>query len=253
MKITILFACLICTSMMCQDLKKKKKSGISYQEIFTVDKDSKERQGYYYKINKFSKDTLAKGKFEQGEQVGVWSFMGEKNSLYLKYDYDQNKLLKHNDKTLGRDSIHVKIGNDFKITIVDNPPIYLGYKNEIKHVIREELKPPTTIFKEAKSGMVVASFEVNQMGEVENFKIESSSNDKINEATVNSIENIKYGWIPASINGVPVISKMYIIYNFNFISDPNNRPKLNFKDKADLIVVNLTYFGVKRERKVYSN
>ena len=62
MRLKILLACLICTSMVGQDLKKKKKSGKNYQELYTVDKHSKERQGYYLKIDKISKDTLVKRK-----------------------------------------------------------------------------------------------------------------------------------------------------------------------------------------------
>lgn len=194
---------------------------------------------------------MVKGNFEQGDKVGVWSFMGEKNSLYLKYDYYQNKLLQNINESSNRDSVQIKIGNEFKLTIVDNLPVYLGYKNEIVRMISKNIKPPKAVFNEVKPGLVIASFEVNEKGETQNFKIENSYNDKINESAKNSIEGIKYGWVPAAINGASVISKMYIIYNFSFISDPNFIPAPSkFNDKDDLIVVNLTYMHVVREKKV---
>ena len=77
------------------------------------------------------------------------------------------------------------------------------------------MKPPSILFQESKSGVVVISFAINQVGEAVNFNIESTFNDKVNESVLNSIEKIKYQWVPAAINGAPVVSKMYVIMDFN--------------------------------------
>ena len=193
------------------------------------------------KINKISKDTLVKGSFEQGKKAGVWSFMGNKNSTYLKYDYDQKELIQNMGQALASDSIQVKLRNEFKLKSIDRPAIFIGYKNEIKDIINEEMNPPPIIIKESKSGMVVISFVVNQIGEAVNFTIESTFNDQINESVLNSVERITYEWVPAAINGASVVSKMYMMFNFSFISYSNIAPKSKFEDKADLIVVDLTY------------
>lgn len=168
------------------------------------------------KISNSSKNTLVKGIFEQGKKVGVWAFMGKGNSIYLKYDYEQREFIQNREETQKSDSIQVKLGNEFKLKSVDNPAIYLGYKNEIKRIINEEMRPTSIIFQEAKSGLVIISFDVNQIGEAVNFNIESAFNDKINKAVLNSFEKIKYGWVSAAINGAPVVSKMYMMLNFNF-------------------------------------
>jgi len=249
MRITLLMVCFICTSMMSQNIKKKKKSGLIYQEVFTFDKNSKERQGYYFKIGKNSKDTVVIGTYEQGKKVGIWSYMGEKNSLYLRYDYEQNKILDNIERTFKKDSVQVKIKGRYRLTKVDCPPMHIGFKNEIKQGLNVEIKPPAAVFQEAKSGIVLASFEVNEKGETFNFNIESSYNEKLNKTIEDSLRPYKYQWIPALVDGEPVVSKMYIMLNFSFISDPNDRTKPQFEDKADLIVVNLTYLGIVRTIK----
>ena len=250
MRITLLLVCFICTSMMSQDLKKKKKSGLIYQEIFTVDKSTKELQGYYFKIGKNSKDTVVIGSYEQGIKAGVWSYMGKKNSLYLRYDYEQDKILDNTERTFNKDSIQVKINGGYRLTKVDCPPIYIGFKNEIKRSLNVDIKPPATVFQEATSGMVLTSFDVNEKGEAVNFKIESSYNEKLNKTIGDSLDAFKYQWVPALVDGEPVVSKMYVMLNFSFILDPDDETKPQFEDKADLIVVNLTYLGIVRTSKL---
>ena len=250
MRITLLLACFICTSMMSQSLKKKKKSSLVYQEIFTIDKSSKERQGYYYKIGKNSKDTVVIGTYDKGRKAGIWSYMGKKNSLYLRYDYEQDKILDNTERTFAKDSIQIKIKGRYHLTKVDCPPIYIGFKNEIKQSLNVEIKPPVTVFQEAKSGMVLTSFEVNEKGEAVNFNIESSYNEKLNKTIEDSLRSYKYQWVPALVNGEPVVSKMYVMFNFSFISDPDDKTEPQFEDMADLIVVNLTYLGIVRTSKL---
>lgn len=256
MRITVILACFICTSMLGQDLKKKKKTEHVYQEIFTIDKKTKEKQGNYVKINNFSKDTLVKGTYEQGKKAGVWSFMDNKNSVYFTYDFDQNKVAENYGNFSYHDSIQVKIGNQFKLTRVGNPAIYLGYRHGIPDVLSKELKPPKSFFSAAKPGMVVVSLEINQKGEMENLKFESSNNDKLHATIENSIKKLTNGWIPASIDGVPVVSKMYIAFNFDFnlLTDPeelkNSKYDDRYKlvDKPDLKVVRMTFMSVVRQR-----
>lgn len=55
MRITLLLACLICTNLIGQELKKKKKTGEIYQEIFTIDKSSKKNKGIISKLIRFQK------------------------------------------------------------------------------------------------------------------------------------------------------------------------------------------------------
>lgn len=230
--------------MVGQQLKKKKDSELFYEESYTVDKSSKKRQGHYVKIDDFSGDTLAKGHFEQDKQVGVWTYMGEANSPFLTFDYDQNKLIKIANKSFGGDSILVKTGAGFKMTAVDHPAIYLGFKNEIERVMKAELKLPPSVFDKAKSGMVMASFEITEKGGAQNFRIETTYDNDINKALTKSIDIIKEGWFPAAVNGVPVVSKMYMMCNFSFVMGSKRPAKLSLLERADLIVVDIVYFGM---------
>ena len=98
--------------------------------------------------------------------------------------------------------------------------------------------------------MVLTSFDVNEKGEAVNFNIESSYNEKLNKTIEDSLRPFKYQWVPALVNGEPVVSKMYVMLNFSFISDPDDETEPQFKDMSDLIVVNLTYLGIVRTSKL---
>jgi len=242
-KITLLLALIICGNMLGQELKEKKSSGLFFKEIYTVDKSSKKRHGQYVKIADNSGDTLVKGRFDQDKKVGIWSYMGQENKPFLTFDYDQNKVIKLENKSFGRDSVQVKTGNSFKITTVDHPAIFLGFKNEIERVMRRELKPPPNIFNEAKAGRVMASFEITDKGKAQNFQIESSYDNSLNKSLEKSVGIFEDGWFPAAVNGVPVGSKMYMMFNFNFVMGTARPAKLTLLERSDLILIDMVYYS----------
>ncbi len=236
----------MCANIIGQELKKKTKSELFYEESYSIDKSSKKRQGAYLKVDNFSGDTLVKGQYEQASQVGIWSYMGDENTQYLTFNYDDKKVIKIKDKSFGKDSIQIKIGNSFKMSPVDHPAMYLGFKNEIERNMKASLRPPPNVFDRAKSGMVMTSFEINTKGEAQNFKIESSYDKDLTKALEKSVEIINEGWFPASVNGQPVVSKMHMMCNINFIMGNERVLKPKLRERADLIVIEINYYGSKR-------
>lgn len=228
-----------------QQLKKKKNSEYFYEEIYTIDKSSKKKQGDYLKLSKYSGDTLAKGQYEQDKQVGLWSFKGSDNSKYITYDYTEEKLIEIIDVNFKEASIQVKKEDGLKMTDVDHPAIYIGFKKEIQRTMIAVLKPPSSVFAKAKPGVVMVSFDINTKGAIENYKIETSYDINLNKALEKAFENIKEGWFPASIDGTPVVSKMHMMFNFDFILDASQtkpaKPRL--LERPDLIVIDMTYYG----------
>ena len=245
-KIIVVIALLICANTIGQELKKKTKSELFYEESYSIDKSTKKRQGDYLKVGDVSGDTLVKGQYEQDSQVGIWSYMGEENTQYLTFNYDEKKLIKIANKSFGSDSIQIKAGNSFKMSAVDHPAIYLGFKNEIERNIRVKIKPPPNVFDRAKSGVVMISFEINKKGEAQNFKIETSYDKDLNKALEKSVEIINEGWFPASVNGDPVVSKMYMMCNVSFIMSNEKVLKSKLRERSDLIVIEINYSGSKR-------
>lgn len=227
-----------------QTLKKKKNTGTFFEEIYTIDKSTKEKQGSYLKIDQSTQDTLAFGSYEQGKKSGIWSFRGRNNSLFINYDYDQKKLVAYHGTTYDQDSIQVKIEGAYKVSKVDYPPRYIGFKKEISRVLKYTIRPPASIFEEGEAGMVLASFDVSELGEAMNFSIESSYNFKLIEPIKSAIADFKKDWIPAAISGTPVTAKMYLIFNFDFVAGYEVENESQFEERADLIIVQMIYMGM---------
>ena len=235
-----------CSSALAQELKKKKNTEDNYQELYTVDKKTKERHGSYLRIHKISKDTLIKGSYENGFKTGPWSYYDKKNRLYLEYDFDQQQFVHRENNFNKGDSLQVQFGNGFKLTKVDAPAIYLGYKNEIERSLNVSFEPPSNFLNKGNSGMVMASFEINLKGEMENLIIETSFDKSLEKPIKNSLEKFKTGWVPAEVKGQKVSSKMYVIYNLTFTTNPSEEKVSIGKPKADLILVNFYFMGITR-------
>ena len=247
MKFILIILILTCINAIGQNLKTKKKSSTYYKEIFSFDKKTKQKQGLYFKIRKSNKDTLIKGFFKDDKKVGIWKFFDKDNTLYFAYDYNQN-ITTLEDSFKSTDSVHVKTNNEFKLTKVDNPALYIGFKDEVKTIIKETFNPPTSLFQKEESGFTIASFEINKTGEIQNISIESSNNINIEKAIKKSIQKIKNKWIPASINSKPVVSKIYAIYNISLTRNSNYQPQKTFIEKPNVIVLNFNYLGVSRQK-----
>ena len=235
----------MCANMTGQQLKKKKNSAYFYEEIYTIDKSSKKKQGDYLKLSKYSGDTLVKGQYEQDRQVGLWSFKGADNSKYISYDYNEEKLIEIIDVNFKEASIQVKKEGILKMTDVDHPAVYIGFKNEIKRTMIAVLKPPPSVYAQAKPGVVMVSFDINTEGEIESYKVETSYDNNLNKALEKAFENIKKGWLPASIGGTPVVSKMHMMFNFDFVMGavPPKSSKQRSLERPDLIVIDMVYYG----------
>lgn len=238
--------CLSSVVAFSQSLKKKKNTGTFFQELYTVDKSTKEKHGSYLKIGKKTQDTLAYGTYDQGKKSGVWSFRGRNNSQYMEYDFDQKKLINFYGTSHNKDSVKVTVGGVKKMAIVDHPAMYIGFKDEMGRVIKYHIKPPVSFFDKGASGMVLSSFEINESGEAMNYTIESCYDLQLIEPIKSAIAEFKTGWMPASLNGTPVASKMYLIINFDFVAEYDSEAKSQFDERADLIVVDMIYMSQPR-------
>ena len=92
--------------------------------------------------------------------------------------------------------------------------------------------------------MVLASFDVSELGEAMNFSIESSYNLKLIEPIKSAIADFKKDWIPSAISGTPVTAKMYLIFNFDFVAGYEVENESQFEERADLIIVQMIYMGM---------
>jgi len=240
---------LISNNTVAQELRTKKTSSFNFQEIFTIDKKSKLKQGNYVKLDKNSNDTLVKGYFNDDKKVNVWTYFEKNNRIYLKYDYDRNVAMPINIASTKVDSIQIRTGDIFTLTRVDSSPLFIGYKGEFKSLIFQNFKAPASLFEKKLTGMSMASFVANKLGQIQDISIEISLSDDLDFAIEKSIESINRKWIPAKLDDNSVDSKIYVVYNIILTRDPKYKHESLFKDKPDLVVIDVIFFEVEREKK----
>jgi len=68
MRFLIILLCLTSVNVLGQTFKKKKNTGTFFEEINTIDKSTKEKQGSYLRIDQSTQYTLAFGSYEQGKK-----------------------------------------------------------------------------------------------------------------------------------------------------------------------------------------
>lgn len=222
----VLLLLFICNLSYPQELKTKiKKDGV-FKEIYTTNNKDKKRQGIYVKMYRNSSDTLIKGLYDQDKMIGLWSYYKKNNEKYFQYNYDYNKIEYLDDTIAKIDTFFIKEGNNFVLSKISFPPIYIGFEGELRKIIENNLEPTPQLLVDKKSGLTIASFVIDKNGIIKDITIEKSIDDAFNNKLVNSINLIKGKWIPAKKENIPIDSKIYVVIETIF-SDAS-RTKCNF-------------------------
>lgn len=209
--IVILSAILFSQNCYPQKLKTQKKITQLFKEIYQVDKKSKLKNGFYYKLSNSTKDTLVVGQYLNNEKSGIWKYQGMFKAKYFDYNYDTNTILEIYDNELKLDSAYVFKGSKFELDVVDHPQIYLGHKEEAQAYLARTIKLPNEIAKNGIEGRSAASFVIDSKGKLINPKIEFSLHKDMDETIIDLLTNMKGTWIPALKDGVNVASKIILI------------------------------------------
>jgi hypothetical protein len=222
-----------------QERKTKKIRTDSYIEIFTVDKNTNEKDGEYIKINKSTKDTLIYGNYKNDNKVGIWKYYSKNNRLFIAFDYEKKVLNQLPHKVAVVDSFPIRKDTSFYLSKVDSPPIYLGYENELHDILKQNALVPAEVCEKGISGTSLASFIVNCRGKIADIEIENSLSPELDKNIINTINKINGDWIPSKANGEIVDSKIYVLYNISPMVTTTT-----YFEKPYLLVVNLIYIGI---------
>ncbi|MHC1704441.1 MAG: energy transducer TonB [Tenuifilaceae bacterium] len=201
-----------------QELKRKTKSTMIYKEIFFIDKSTKKKNGSYIKISIAKKDTLIKGSFRNDIKTETWYFYGNKNlnKPYIKYDFDTKKFVSYSDSISLNDTFYVRTpANKYVLTNVDSPPIYLGYKNEIREIIASTIKIPEVILRNGLNGTSIISFIIGKDGTLKDFQVTQKFESLLENSLIKILSNLEGTWIPAYYNGFPIESKIILMVSIN--------------------------------------
>jgi hypothetical protein len=219
-----------------QERKTVTKEGKFQTEIYTINKANKKKDGFYIKLVNNTTDTLIIGNYCNDTKVGLWEFRASSNKPYFCYDYDK-KVIDKLPKEIGEiDSFFIKIGTAYHLTKVDRAPIYLGYKSEIRQILWQNSMVSFDIAQEGITGTSLASFVVNTTGKISEIKIEKSLTKELDERIIKAVTMINGDWLTAMVNGAPIDSKIYILYNVT-----KDKITTKFAEKPYQLVHNLVY------------
>jgi len=224
-----------------QEMKTKKISTEKYLELFTVDKDSKLKNGAYLKIDRNTKDTLISGEYRNDLKIGIWKYNRRGAQPWIAYDYDKNKITQISEQISKIDSFMIKKDDVFVFEKVDAPPVYLGFKDELKKTFEMNVKIPVTIITGQLSVVSIASFTVDKNGKTKDLEIAQTLSDEVDSNIRNALKKLEGEWSPAIYNGQPAESIVFVVFEIKNKEAPSVMPKI-----ANAIEVRLNYFGVTR-------
>ena len=224
-----------------QELKTKKILTGNCLEVFTIDKKSKLKNGEYLKLENESRDTLVSGTFLNDQKTGTWKYNGKGSKPWITYDYDKKMLNPISDEITKVDSFMIRIDNTFVSEKVDSPPLYIGYKDEVRNILANNFKIPVDILVNGLSDTSVASFVVDKNGKMTDFRIEKMKFKEVSTIIMSAYKKIEGEWMPAIFKGQPVDSKIFVVFDIKPFGTPSAMPKI-----PNSLEIVLTYFGVKR-------
>lgn len=233
-----------------QNLKTKKKTSQFTKEIYQIDKKSKTKNGFYYKISTSTKDTLVVGNYSNDQKTGLWTYNKMNGEKYLEFNYETKTIASFCGDELKSDSTYILHDKKFVLDRVDHPQIYLGFENEPRTYIARNIKLPIEIVKNGISGKSVASFVVDENGKIRDQKIEFSLNKEFDKKILDVISKLTGDWVPATKDGKAFSSKIILTVDVQSMSQSFGKSLMNKEeDLPYLWHTVLTYSSVITTRK----
>lgn len=103
--------------------------------------------------------------------------------------------------------------NGEKITDIESPPLFLGGKERLNQIIKENVRPTEELY--GNSGKVFVELHINNNGDAYQVRIVRSENDKLNYEALR-IAKLFTGWKPARYQNEPIESAVIIPISLNF-------------------------------------
>lgn len=250
LKLITTLALILCVNFVFgQKLKKKVDLKGIFKEVYYINKKTDLKHGKSFVVNSENKDTLCVGEFKNGIRTGVWNFGDRKTGSWLiKYDFTEDRLLKLN-KELLPDSFLVKIDGNYEIREVDRPLTYIGYNDEIRIVLAQNIFVPEQVIKEKKSGVSILGFYFDKKGSMIGTKVISGDFPKLAEQVNSIISRLPGKFLPAICNGEPVESSFFVRVNVGLPPELfNSEQEISYIKHIDLSYHTITKVGRQTKR-----
>lgn len=242
----LLFIALIFVSVSAynQTLELKKVSTAGFKEYYFIDESTNLKCGKYLKLDKQTKDTLVSGEYKSDQKTGIWKYYADENKLWMAYDFENKSLVLQPEKIGETESFSVFNGNTFSEQKVDNPPFYLGSKNEIESIFLTSIKLSSEITSNSKSGICIARFVVTKEGKIKDIVQELMLTNDLFQQIKNILESMESEWIPAKVNNEAVDAQYMLVLDIK----PGGKPL--FEDNSKCIVVHFNYSNPQATKRV---
>ncbi len=238
-KVILLLVICISFNGYTQELKKKKKTSQYFKEIFYIDKANKLKSGDYIKLNLHSKDTLEKGKYLNGEKIGIWNYYSKNNELYLTYNHEKDSIVSISDEYIKIEKFFVLKEGNYELLEIETPPIFLGSPEVLKYFFYSA-KLSEKFFKKPNPRSSIFSIEINKNGESK-LIVEQNIENTIDESLIKRFNEKAFKWTPAKSQGKNINSRILI----NYIIRPESLKALKLEsDQPYSRIIELYYFGV---------
>jgi hypothetical protein len=133
---------------------------------------------------------------------------------------------------------------------VDSPPIYLGYKDEIKLMLAHTARVPVKEMANGFKATSTASFIIDSIGKIKDIKIERPGNVSFDQSVIRAIRIIDGEWIPARVNNMPVDSKMFVLIHISNSSSSFKTDDKPYVINIDIVYRDIVYRGVQSSYSV---
>jgi len=193
--------------------KKERLTATIIANYYVLKADKQTKTGLYQAIYRHHM-ALASGRYSNNKRTGVWHFYNKQNELLENFDYDNNKLLYEK----ADDSISAQqIQYDFDDTITESSKVtkpikpggrYFGY---IPYLQLFKLSDDFT-GTDFSNFTAVLEILVSPGGRLADFKVHIKSDEfeRITTFSTELIDEQDKQFIPATINGKPVLSRIFV-------------------------------------------
>lgn len=230
-----------------QKIKKKTLFQGNRKEVYFFDKKTKMRHGPSVMIHMETGDTLITGTYYNGMRAGNWSFFSPQTGIkQLEYNFSENELISVSKEMLA-DSFLIVLNNKEEVRSVDQPLLFIGYKNQLRDEIVPQLKIPMEIMKNGETGTSILRFNFNENGNISGSNVIYSFNTEIEQKISTLMNSFSDRFIPAVYNGNPIASSLY--FKLSLLNEkPPSSPNTS---KPYLLEIDIIYKSFTRiENKV---
>ena len=197
-------------------------------ENYESDKVNKKlKVGECFIVNSSNRE-LARGKYKNGLKDSIWNYFSQNNDLIQVYDFTNKKLIYNilDEGSIVRQKSVIDTTGYVKPKVV--APVKIGGLDYGFYLLYNQRSLPQAAKDQKEDILMEYIFDISATGKLEDFNIKYSStffNAEFKQS-IKDLHGDAYEFIPASINGNPVKSKL--VYQIMlYISQARDRGTYN--------------------------